>query len=92
MKTKPTLEDLLKEIDNLVQCYYWDEQMADDSSMMCDDMLIDVFKELYPERYEAAIERAKAEIAEQDEIQNHILEFTNPKETTHEITEDPFSE
>lgn len=92
MKTKPTLEDLLKEIDNLVQCYYWDQQMDDCSSLMCDDMLIDVFKELYPERYEAAIERAKAEIAEQDEIQNHILDFVNLKETNNERNKDPFSE
>ena len=72
MKKKPTLDDLLDEIENMVQCYYYDQITDSDSSYECDDMICGVFKELYPERFDAAVKRAEAEIIEQG--LGHLLE------------------
>ena len=72
MKKKPTLDDLLDEIENMVQRYYYDQVTDSDSSYGCDDMICGVFKELYPERFDAAVKRAEAEIIE--EGLGHLLE------------------
>ena len=72
MKKKPTIDDLLDEIENMVQCYYYDQVTDSDSSYECDDMICGVFKELYPERFDVAVKRAEAEIIEQG--LGHLLE------------------
>ena len=80
MRKKPTIDDLLDEIENMVQCYYYDQVTGDDSSYQCDEMICSVFKELYPERFEAAVARAEEEIIEQG--LGHLLDESNDKEET----------
>ena len=72
MNKKPTIDDLLDEIENMVQCFYYDQITEEDWGAEAADFVIAAFKELCPERYEGAIERAKAEIIE--EGLGHLLE------------------
>ncbi len=72
MRRKPTIDELLDELENLVQCTYYDRitESADSEEVL--DMVFAKFRELYPNRFAGAIARARAEIFERGD--GHLLD------------------
>ena len=83
---QPKLEELLDELENLVQCTYYDRVTESADSEEALDYVFHKFRELYPERFAGAIARARAEIIERGD--GHLLdsypgfiESTNKEDT-----------
>ena len=68
----PKLNELLDELENLVQCTYYDRITEAAESEEALDLMFIKFRELYPERFAGAIARARAEIIEQGD--GHLLD------------------
>ena len=72
MRKKPTINELLDELENLVQCTYYDRVTESAESEEALDYVFHEFRELYPDRFAGAVERARAEIIEQGD--GHLLD------------------
>ena len=88
MRRAPKLDELLDELENLVQCTYYDRITESAESEEALNYVFHKFRELYPERFAGAVARAKAEIIEQgdgDLLDNYpgFTEITN-KEDPHD--------
>lgn len=72
MKRKPAMDELIDELENLVQCLYYDQVTESYESGEALDFVLAAYKRAFPDRYNAAIDRARAEIIE--EGSGHLLE------------------
>lgn len=72
MKSKPAMDELIDELENLVQCLYYDQITESNESGEALDFVLSAYKKAFPDRYNAAIERARAEVIE--EGLGHLLE------------------
>lgn len=83
---RPTIDELLDELENLVQCTYYDRITESAESEEALDFVFHKFRELYPDRFAGAVARAKAEIIEQgdgDLLDSYpgFTELTNKEDT-----------